>query len=159
MNFLALNKNMGLQEWKNAIRDVANIKKNYPMLQDNLYTIIEKNIHTDSATYKIGFNAECEIYKVHFPTQPMTPGACLLEMAKEIAEDFTSTKLMLKIASNIRFLKPIDPNLFPVVNVDLKMNQNQEEDRPDETEVNLKIYFEEDVFAKMNLCFIENPVS
>ncbi len=54
-------------------------------------------------------NASHTIFSGHFPGQPVVPGACLLQMLKEIMEEVTRTTLQLSKANSLKFLAPIDP--------------------------------------------------
>lgn len=50
-----------------------------------------------------------EIFAGHFPGQPVLPGACMLQMFKEVLESTLKMKIRLKKAEQIRFPKLINP--------------------------------------------------
>ncbi len=57
-------------------------------LIDNLYSINAREFDNmgDKAIFGISLNADNVIYKAHFPSNPITPGVCLIQMALEITE-------------------------------------------------------------------------
>jgi len=102
--------NVSLKERKKAIHNVSKIKNNFDSLQNNLYTLVNKKIiNEEVCKYRIALKAECEIFKVHFPSTPIIPGSCILDMAKELVEDFVNMKISMREVNNIRFYDPISP--------------------------------------------------
>ena len=71
------------------------------MLEHELYTIIEK---TDNAV-RIRLHPESEIFRAHFPGNPVTPGVCQVGIIGELAAKFSGKKLDL---SDVKILKYID---------------------------------------------------
>ena len=78
-------------------------------LHNNLYTIHNKWHQDDVVRYVLALNAEHEIYKAHFPGQPITPGVCLLQIAKELLEDITASSLNICQIKNVKFLSVVSP--------------------------------------------------
>jgi len=79
------------------------------MLKDRFYTIVDLHIEPAKAHLTIRLNADHDIYQGHFPGQPVVPGACLLQMAKEITQLITGASLQIQSAKEIKFLLPLDP--------------------------------------------------
>ena len=77
------------------------------MLQGDLYEIVSVSCG-EGQVYKIEFLPGSRIYKAHFPGFPITPGACILQIAIELAER-TVGKGIMKTAKNVRFLAPVIP--------------------------------------------------
>ena len=78
-------------------------------LHNSLYTIQSKQRQDDAAQYVLVLNAEHEIYKAHFPGQPITPGVCLLQIAKELLEGFSNLTLEISHIKNVKFLSIVSP--------------------------------------------------
>ena len=78
-------------------------------LHNSLYTIQSKQRQDDAAQNVLVLNAEHEIYKAHFPGQPITPGVCLLQIAKELLEDFSNLTLEISHIKNVKFLSIVSP--------------------------------------------------
>ncbi|MES2371206.1 MAG: 3-hydroxyacyl-ACP dehydratase [Bacteroidota bacterium] len=79
------------------------------MLQNDLYTIESLEKEEDSAKAGISLNVSHPIFKGHFPGQPVLPGACMLQMVKEIMELVTGKSLQLQKANHLKFISLIDP--------------------------------------------------
>lgn len=45
----------------------------------------------------------------HFPGQPVVPGACMVQLVKNVLEDVLGTPILLKKAGNIKFIQMIIP--------------------------------------------------
>lgn len=76
------------------------------MLQDYLYTL--KQLSATSAS--IALLPDSPIYAAHFKGMPVTPGACLIQMACELVSACTGKALDVEEASDIRFVHPVIPS-------------------------------------------------
>lgn len=77
---------------------------------DSFYKIIKQSIVNNSAEYIIELNEKHEIYNGHFPSQPVTPGACQVQILKELLEQTTNKKLLMNNVKDIKFSSMIDPS-------------------------------------------------
>lgn len=80
------------------------------MLQNDLYRLLAVTGADGSYEASIELCPESPIYAAHFKGMPVTPGACLVQMACELASEATGAKLDLCEASDIRFLSPVLPD-------------------------------------------------
>lgn len=62
-------------------------------LLNNLYCINAIDQSEEGILCSIRLIEECPVYKAHFPMQPITPGACVVQMALEIYEEFKSLRV------------------------------------------------------------------
>ena len=53
---------------------------------------------------------ESAIYKAHFPGNPVTPGACLVQAACDLMERHCGCKLRLHELKNVKFISVIVPD-------------------------------------------------
>ena len=85
---------------------------NKPMI-DLLYTLLEsgKDDLQKSYSYRLTLNENHEVFKGHFPEQPVLPGVCQILIVTELLEKELDLKLLLNKANNIKFLKMIDPKI------------------------------------------------
>ncbi|NQT78201.1 MAG: hypothetical protein HQ565_10835 [Bacteroidetes bacterium] len=81
----------------------------------SLFTISEQNIRQDEFDALITFDPDHDIFKGHFPGQPVVPGVCLIHIVKEIAGIIAKREVLLKDGNNIKFLNMIDPREHPEV--------------------------------------------
>ena len=77
--------------------------------RNNLYTVTGQQNQEGAARYDLELYAEHEIYKAHFPGLPITPGVCLMQMARELLEDHTGLPLEITLVKNVKFLSVISP--------------------------------------------------
>lgn len=78
------------------------------VLKDNLYIITSEDI--DNGLFNIRLKEDCFIYAAHFPNFPITPGVCVIQIVKELAEILFNQTLTLKSIKNAKFLKVMQPN-------------------------------------------------
>ena len=83
--------------------------------RNNLYTVSKRQIQDGSARFDLLLDAEHMIYKAHFPGQPITPGVCLLQMARELLEDITELTLEILSVKNVKFLSVVSPIELPQI--------------------------------------------
>ena len=81
------------------------------ILKNNLYSITQSERSAEGADFMLQLHRECFIYAAHFPEMPVTPGVCLLLMAKELLEDVVERKLDLVEVKNAKFLSVVHPIL------------------------------------------------
>ncbi|QTE35751.1 hypothetical protein J3L18_21730 [Mucilaginibacter gossypii] len=98
---------------------------------------------TDGSLLKttISLNPAHDIFKGHFPGNPIVPGVCMMQMVKEILENQLGKKLRLVKADNIKFLSFINPNEYPQVGLEIKMSTVDEQVKADAQLVNDGVVF------------------
>jgi 3-hydroxyacyl-[acyl-carrier-protein] dehydratase len=84
-------------------------------LLNNLYTIVAKDIPDDKISYNIKLDANHFIYQAHFPNEPITPGVCIIQIAKELLEDSLAKRLKIYFVKNVKFLSIISPITTPQI--------------------------------------------
>ncbi|MDQ0783517.1 3-hydroxyacyl-ACP dehydratase [Chryseobacterium sp. W4I1] len=94
----------------------------------DFYTLVsyEKG-ENGSFTANIHLNKDHDIFKGHFPGNPVTPGVCMMQIVKELTEEFTGSKLFLKTASNVKFMAIINPFETPDLKLQLDITENEED--------------------------------
>jgi 3-hydroxyacyl-[acyl-carrier-protein] dehydratase len=73
----------------------------------------------------ISLNKDHDIFKGHFPGNPVTPGVCMMQIVKELAEEFIGEKLFLMSASNVKFMAIINPFETPDLKLQLDITENE----------------------------------
>jgi 3-hydroxyacyl-[acyl-carrier-protein] dehydratase len=87
------------------------------MLMNDFYTIEHIKREPNSFSCKVAFNSHHDIFKGHFPGQPVVPGVCMMEMVKELLEQQVDKFLWMRNAAQVKFLQLITPDEQPVINV------------------------------------------
>ncbi|MGS0525410.1 3-hydroxyacyl-ACP dehydratase FabZ family protein [Zobellia nedashkovskayae] len=93
------------------------------MLIEGLYTVksFEKEEQTVKATVKL--NAAHEVFKGHFPGNPVMPGVCMIQIIKELTEQATGKTLFLSVASNVKFMAIINPEKNDTIQLTLNVTE------------------------------------
>lgn len=98
-------------------------------LKDSFFTIEESSSATQIA---VRLNSEHPIYQAHFPGEPITPGVCIIQIAKELLEEALQGgnycendknwqgQNHLVAVKNVKFLAPISPLETPLVTYTLQ---------------------------------------
>lgn len=95
------------------------------MILENFYTIENKIVDEDKVnyTFEIMINNKHNIFKGHFPGNPVMPGVCMMQIIKEITQSIVGQKLFMEKCSNVKFLALINPDTNPNLTLELKITQ------------------------------------
>ena len=117
------------------------------MLLKDFYKVIslEKN---DSQKYLaiILVNEKHEVFKGHFPGNPIMPGVCMMQIIKELAEQITECSLIMQSLTNVKFMALINPEITPELRLELDITVTDE----DLIKVKNTTYFDETVALKLS---------
>jgi 3-hydroxyacyl-[acyl-carrier-protein] dehydratase len=99
------------------------------MLINDLYTI-EKVIPLGTTGNKfrvvIRLNPDHDIFKGHFPGNPVLPGVCIIQILKEIVSRQIRMDVLIDRIISTRFLSMINPEADRVINFDLELQSGTE---------------------------------
>ena len=116
---------------------------------DNLF-ILQSVADTEN-----GFTAvlRCDpkhlIYQAHFPGNPITPGACLLQTAGEVLQRKIGRPLYLKASKNIKYLNV----LIPATDKEVRFVFSNLAETETECKAQVVIADEAQIYTKMSLTF------
>lgn len=96
-------------------------------LKNSLYQITGKETNGTAVSYDLQLDASHVIYQAHFPGEPITPGVCIIQMAKELLEDHTGTAYEISGVKNVKFLAVISPRQHPQVRYTFRQIQETPE--------------------------------
>jgi 3-hydroxyacyl-[acyl-carrier-protein] dehydratase len=119
------------------------------LLHNDLYIIQSLTETENQIQCSILLKAEHAIFKGHFPSQPVLPGVCMMEMITEIMEIQLSQSFRISSAPMIKFLLMIDPRKNPLIQLEIKYQHN-----PEITKTNGRIFSGLQIFMKFNLNLI-----
>ena len=93
------------------------------MLIKDYYTI-ENVLKQDDGIvrFNISLNADCPVYKGHFPGEPVSPGVCNIQMIKECAEQVAGKSLLLNNLQQCRLTTLVTPLAHPQVEVKILLD-------------------------------------
>ena len=88
--------------------------------------------HANSAIEAIlSINSDSTIFDGHFPGQPVVPGACMLQVVKDVLENALDSLFQLKKAGNIKFICMIVPSLNDMIQLEISY-------KPFDDDINVK---------------------
>ena len=94
----------------------------------------------------ITLNKDHDIFKGHFPGNPVTPGVCMMQIIKEITESVLNETLTMVSTSNVKFMALINPEVNSKLVLDLEISENENS----EIKVKNTTSFEETVALKLS---------
>ncbi len=97
------------------------------MLTDPIFKISSINSTEGLISAALEIDVNHEIFTGHFPDQPVVPGACMVQLVKDVLEKRLDKKIQLKIANNLKFLELITPQV--ITNIQLQLAYIIEEDQ------------------------------
>lgn len=115
------------------------------MLIEGLYKVDELSHSDANITAKITLNANHDIFKGHFPGNPIMPGVCMMQIIKELTEEVLDKELLLQTSTNIKFMAKINPETDP--NLVLNISYTEEEGI---LKLKNTTYFDETLALKLN---------
>lgn len=97
------------------------------MLLKDFYTITSLE-NTAESKYKamILINESHEVFKGHFPGNPIMPGVCMMQIIKELTEQITESSLFLQSLSNVKFMALINPFQTPELRLELEISTTED---------------------------------
>jgi 3-hydroxyacyl-[acyl-carrier-protein] dehydratase len=96
------------------------------MLLDNFYTVTEKEFSAGTGSATIAIDKAHAIFGGHFPGQPVVPGVCMMQIVRELAEQFVSKKLRITEGDNLKFLSVINPEEHRAIQVSINWKEAED---------------------------------
>jgi 3-hydroxyacyl-[acyl-carrier-protein] dehydratase len=79
------------------------------MSKEPLFKVISSTCREGSVSAVLAIDQQNDIFNGHFPGQPVVPGACMLQIVKEVLADALHRRIRLVKADNIKFLSLVQP--------------------------------------------------
>lgn len=95
------------------------------MLLGDLFSIQSIQKEENTARAILTLNGSHPIFEGHFPGQPVLPGACQLQMIKEVMQTVLNAEIQLIKANQVKFLSVIDPGKVGVLQMEIKHTTNE----------------------------------
>lgn len=93
----------------------------------DIFAITKIEHQSNSVHAALDINKDSEIFKGHFPGQPVVPGACMLQIVKNVLETALNNPLELKKAGYLKFISMIDPNVVREVELEIVYKLDEKE--------------------------------
>tara|TARA_Y100000031_G_C8245779_1_gene397967 strand:+ start:3161 stop:3529 length:369 start_codon:yes stop_codon:yes gene_type:complete len=96
------------------------------MLIKDFYKIIALSSDDSGIVATIKLNPNHEVYKGHFPNQPIVPGVIQLLIIQELMEKHLGKKLFMGSIKRVKYLIPIIPTNSPQLVFTITINSTDE---------------------------------
>jgi 3-hydroxyacyl-[acyl-carrier-protein] dehydratase len=117
------------------------------MVLKDFYNIVSQEKTADSKyNITILINEKHEVFKGHFPGNPIMPGVCMIQIIKELTESITQSALIIQTLSNVKFMALINPEINPELRLELEINTTDD----DLIKVKNTTYFNDTVALKLS---------
>lgn len=93
------------------------------MLIEGLYTVQTLEQENEEVRARVKLHKEHDVFKGHFPGNPIMPGVCMIQMIKELTEQVTGKTLFLATASNVKFIAKISPEENEFIDLILNISE------------------------------------
>jgi 3-hydroxyacyl-[acyl-carrier-protein] dehydratase len=121
---------------------------------DNLFPTQSITETDDGFEAVVRCNPEHPVYRAHFPGNPITPGACLLQTAGALMQQQMGRPLFLKSSKNIKYLSI----LIPTEGKEVKFCFSHVVESETECKAQVVIADESTIYTKMSLIFSYEPL-
>jgi 3-hydroxyacyl-[acyl-carrier-protein] dehydratase len=96
------------------------------ILQDFYKILSEEKVSDSKYTVTILVNEKHEVFKGHFPGNPIMPGVCMIQIIKELTESITKSSLMIQSLANVKFMALINPEATPELRLELDITTTED---------------------------------
>lgn len=93
------------------------------ILRNSFYTLATQTAAPLQLKAGIHINPEHDIFRGHFPGQPVVPGVCMVQIVKELLEQQTGQKLLLRKGHQLKFLQLLVPAAAEEIEVNLSWKE------------------------------------
>ena len=113
------------------------------------YKIVILDYGQIDCTATICLNREHEIYKAHFPGQPITPGVCQIQIVTEILALRLNEEVYLSDIKNVKYMAVISPEKVSELTVDMQIKAREQ----DSCKVSALFRCGDRIFSKMSMTY------
>lgn len=96
------------------------------ILQDFYKILSEEKISDSKYIVTILVNEKHEVFKGHFPGNPIMPGVCMIQIIKELTESITKSSLMIQSLANVKFMALINPEVTPELRLEFDVTTTED---------------------------------
>lgn len=97
------------------------------MLIDNFYEVVSiNNADTNLYTALVRLNTSHDVFKGHFPNNPVMPGICMMQIIKELSEGIVKCELFMEQVLNVKFMALINPEKCNELTFSLQIDEQEE---------------------------------
>lgn len=90
-------------------------------LEDNYYKLTDVQAEGTKGTFSISLLAGCDVYRGHFPGNPVCPGVCNIQTIRELASRLAGKELRIAGIRRCRFMSIMTPANCPKLSVNIDL--------------------------------------
>lgn len=119
------------------------------ILKDFYKVLSEEKVSDSKYNITILINEKHEVFKGHFPGNPIMPGVCMIQIIKELTESITKSSLMIQSLANVKFMALINPEVTPELRLELDVTITED----DLVKVKNTTYFNDTTALKLSTVY------
>lgn len=119
------------------------------VLKDFYKVLSEEKVSDSKYNITILINEKHEVFKGHFPGNPIMPGVCMIQIIKELTETITKSSLMIQSLANVKFMALINPEVTPELRLELDVTITED----DLVKVKNTTYFNDTTALKLSTVY------
>ncbi|MBE8724919.1 3-hydroxyacyl-ACP dehydratase [Flavobacterium artemisiae] len=96
------------------------------VLKDFYKVLSEEKVSDTKYNVTILVNEKHDVFKGHFPGNPIMPGVCMIQIIKELTEKFTQSSLLIQTLTNVKFMALINPEATPELRLELDITHTED---------------------------------
>jgi len=96
------------------------------MLLNDFFYIRQLDTADSTIKASLSINKTHKIFGGHFPSIPIVPGVCMMQMMREVVEQHTNKKLLIRSGDNVKFLSVINPTENSEVDATIQYEETSE---------------------------------
>lgn len=96
------------------------------VLKDFYKVLSEEKVSDTKYNVTILVNEKHDVFKGHFPGNPIMPGVCMIQIIKELTEKFIESSLLIQTLTNVKFMALINPEATPELRLELDITHTED---------------------------------
>ena len=120
----------------------------------NKFFHIDRIEKGETPFFQLILDPEHEIFKAHFPGQPIVPGVCQIQILLEAMQIVEQCKLYLREIKNIKYLAVMTPDETPRLALNVQRLQRNQ----DSLSLIAVFQYGEKVYTKLSLTFVYEEI-
>jgi 3-hydroxyacyl-[acyl-carrier-protein] dehydratase len=89
------------------------------LLSNRYFTVQRQQLSDQKVHFSVRLIADCDVYRGHFPGNPVSPGVCNMEMIRECFGMATGGAPRIKVIDRCRFTAVASPEKSPELEIDM----------------------------------------
>lgn len=123
-------------------------------LKNDFFRIVQNDDSYNENRIEIVLNPNHDIFKSHFPGNPIVPGVCQIQIITELMEMLLRKKLYLSEVKNIKYILVLVPNNEEIIEVSFNKISKDE----DSVRVSVTVSFNNKVYSKLSLEYLYSRI-